>query len=442
MRIYLVRHAEAVGRELGLAEPLRHLTPHGRSQVSALGRRLQKRGVRPSLIVCSPLVRAVQTAELLAAALGDGTPVTCAEVLGLEHGLQQVLTLIRAATAKRLMLVGHEPQLSALAVELTGCALPVALQKGSCLALTWRPDSGRQAVLAWYISGDNGRLLSFDSDGERRPDEALQRYAQYLQEQWQLLLRLRAAVLDRFQEDDIHDLRVTGRRIRVAAQVAASCADCGALRGLRRPLRRLVAELGSLRNLDEARRYFEGLRLAGLQPLCEGLLHQRGVELRKVRQLLEELPLARMERVLQQIGRATGQVGAALADGLAKQERALYRPIRELLQSGELGRSARQRHALRIAVKKWRYFSELQAVVLSCDRQRRLEQLKRYQGLLGELNDLEVFAELLQQTTAVTQEQRSVVARLMTGRTRRLLQRLRGLLRTSPIEVMPTGKEQ
>lgn len=67
MRLLLVRHAEAAP---GTPDEERLLTPRGRTQARALGERLAREGVRPDVLLTSPLRRARETAELLGRALG------------------------------------------------------------------------------------------------------------------------------------------------------------------------------------------------------------------------------------------------------------------------------------------------------------------------------------------------------------------------------------
>lgn len=152
MQLYLVRHAEAVERGEGLTDELRHLTRRGRKQAAKQARRLKKGKVRPGLIITSPLVRAVQTAELLAVDLGKETVVTAEACLSAGADAAAVVALLRGAANKMsIMLVGHEPQLSALAAQLLGYEHVAPLAKGSCLSLSWRPDKPeRSADFNWY----------------------------------------------------------------------------------------------------------------------------------------------------------------------------------------------------------------------------------------------------------------------------------------------------
>jgi CHAD domain-containing protein len=50
-----------------------------------------------------------------------------------------------------------------------------------------------------------------------------------------------------------------------------------------------------------------------------------------------------------------------------------------------------ERHSLRIAIKKWRYFLEIVSSVLDCDQTQLVTQLKDYQSVLGKMNDLREF---------------------------------------------------
>jgi phosphohistidine phosphatase len=63
MRLVIVRHAEAGP---GTPDELRTLTPTGREQARALGRRLREQGLEPDAVLSSPLLRARETAAALA----------------------------------------------------------------------------------------------------------------------------------------------------------------------------------------------------------------------------------------------------------------------------------------------------------------------------------------------------------------------------------------
>ncbi len=69
-RLTLVRHAKSSWKDPGLDDFDRPLNPRGERDAPVMGRRLQARGVRPSLILTSPAQRAQRTARLIAEAIG------------------------------------------------------------------------------------------------------------------------------------------------------------------------------------------------------------------------------------------------------------------------------------------------------------------------------------------------------------------------------------
>lgn len=119
MDVLLVRHGAAVSALSRLLDEHRWLTPEGRETTRRVGKRLGELGVVPTAIYTSPLVRAVQTADLLAAELG------CARVethppLAADHGSTgQVLeVLARHGEGDVLLLVTHEPKIRGIAATL------------------------------------------------------------------------------------------------------------------------------------------------------------------------------------------------------------------------------------------------------------------------------------------------------------------------------------
>jgi phosphohistidine phosphatase len=114
VRLYLVRHADA---EPGEPDELRRLTPEGKQQARELGERLRREGVKPDVILTSPLLRARETGDELAMALGTN-PET-------DERLAPGATAdgLRAAVAGRgenVLAIGHQPDCGQIAAALTG----------------------------------------------------------------------------------------------------------------------------------------------------------------------------------------------------------------------------------------------------------------------------------------------------------------------------------
>ena len=112
MRLLLVRHADALPGE---PDELRRLSSEGHSAARALGERLAREGIRPSAILTSPLLRARETGEMLAAALGCPSEPHEALAPG------ATAAGVRDAVADRgetVIAVGHQPDCGRIATEL------------------------------------------------------------------------------------------------------------------------------------------------------------------------------------------------------------------------------------------------------------------------------------------------------------------------------------
>ena len=139
--LYLLRHAHAgdPGDWAG-NDDLRPLSEKGRRQASRLGEALARWSEAPDLLITSPRLRARQTAELVAEALG----VEVVEDQRLARPLEtRVAADIAAAHgAARPCLVGHDPDFSSLLGELIGVG-DVPMRKGAIARVDF--DAGIRA---------------------------------------------------------------------------------------------------------------------------------------------------------------------------------------------------------------------------------------------------------------------------------------------------------
>ena len=111
MEFYLVRHGEAVSQTINGQRPL---TPGGRRDVARIGRAAAQRGIQPSQIFHSGLLRAQQTAEILSESLGRVEGVH--ELVGLRPDDDPMIAKAELESSTvSLMLVGHLPHMSRLA---------------------------------------------------------------------------------------------------------------------------------------------------------------------------------------------------------------------------------------------------------------------------------------------------------------------------------------
>jgi phosphohistidine phosphatase len=156
MKLYLVRHAIAEDSADYGDDSLRPLTEKGREKMKRIAASLKDLGAAPDLIVSSPYVRASQTAAILAKELKYKEELAYSDFL-VPTGEPDVMIgeINEKYTVDELMLVGHEPSLSALAsVLLAGNAnITIDLKEGGvcCLSVDdLRYD--RKAVLEWLIT--------------------------------------------------------------------------------------------------------------------------------------------------------------------------------------------------------------------------------------------------------------------------------------------------
>lgn len=148
MRILLVRHADAVSETAALPDEYRYLSPAGRHQVRELAALLADTTQELGAVMTSPLVRAVQTAELLVRWIDWAGPIEATHFLapGGASARATAEWLVRCAEAlagATLVAVGHEPSMSHLAGLLAGGGSVPSLGKAeACLvedgALRWR----------------------------------------------------------------------------------------------------------------------------------------------------------------------------------------------------------------------------------------------------------------------------------------------------------------
>jgi phosphohistidine phosphatase len=128
--VHLLRHAHAGDpARWGADDASRPLSEKGRRQAERLGRLLAASDDGPDLFITSPRVRAAQTAEIVAEALGAGIVVDPRLAGMLDTGVLSDI-LAANADAERPCLVGHDPDFSELLGELLGTP-PVPMRKGA-----------------------------------------------------------------------------------------------------------------------------------------------------------------------------------------------------------------------------------------------------------------------------------------------------------------------
>jgi phosphohistidine phosphatase len=160
--IYLIRHGLAEERsEAWPDDAKRPLTEQGMSRLRKSARGLARLGLSIDVILTSPLVRARQTADIVAAEFDPRPHIVTAESLSPGATYQAVVTdLEKQSRRTRIALVGHEPGIGELAARLAGTRQPIEFKKGAVcrIDLDTLPPGG-PGLLRWFLTPKIMRAL-------------------------------------------------------------------------------------------------------------------------------------------------------------------------------------------------------------------------------------------------------------------------------------------
>ncbi len=131
MILYFLRHADA--EDLAKSDHERKLTPKGLEQSEKTGKFCVRNGLIPEVVLTSPVVRAQQTAEIVAAKFGEVQLIRCPWLacgMSLEICLSELEVFSKFS---QILLVGHEPDF--------GCAIASLIGLPSSTGLNIRKSS-------------------------------------------------------------------------------------------------------------------------------------------------------------------------------------------------------------------------------------------------------------------------------------------------------------
>ena len=153
MILYFLRHGDAGSPAARMADDERELTDDGVAALRAAAPLWRRLNLRPDLVLTSPLPRAMRTAELVCEAVG-GAPVSDERLRPGATWGDMARSMADQPDARRVLFIGHEPDLSSAIVELSG-ASSVRMRKGgmACLEFYGIPEPGG-AEIAWLLDPD------------------------------------------------------------------------------------------------------------------------------------------------------------------------------------------------------------------------------------------------------------------------------------------------
>jgi phosphohistidine phosphatase len=137
VKVFLVRHGDA-DAELpeGLGDDARALTAKARHAVAQHFGALSERMGTVGLILTSPLVRSVQTAQILSFALKHEGLLRAHRSLLPDMPVGALESVLREHSGHNLILVGHQPSMGAMAAHLLGMqSFPKPVNPGTVIAL-------------------------------------------------------------------------------------------------------------------------------------------------------------------------------------------------------------------------------------------------------------------------------------------------------------------
>jgi phosphohistidine phosphatase len=155
MQVYLLRHGIAEDPQIGKSDADRKLTQEGRRRLRETLRVAAQAEVKPSLILASPLMRAVETATVAREVLRYSGEILQTKALVPNAQPEHVWDEVRAHRHEsELLLVGHEPLFSQLAAYLLGAPeLRIDFKKGALLRLDFESVGLKpHGALRWFLT--------------------------------------------------------------------------------------------------------------------------------------------------------------------------------------------------------------------------------------------------------------------------------------------------
>jgi len=153
MQLLIIRHAIAVERGTpGVPDEDRPLTSEGEEKFAEAAKGLAAIVDRPDALLTSPLLRAKQTASLVAAAWARIEPTETPALAGGSFE-EQAAVLDRYRGDATVAIVGHEPHLSALLARLVGSRHDdrLAFKKGGAALLDVPGRLAGGGHLVWFL---------------------------------------------------------------------------------------------------------------------------------------------------------------------------------------------------------------------------------------------------------------------------------------------------
>ena len=404
-QLILIRHGSAEERTPEGDDFYRELTEAGAEELAAflpdIAPLLTKKGNLK--IWTSPLIRARQTAELVAKAAAV-EEIQYKEFLGTGDYAAFSEALAQEADGFTLALVGHEPYMSLWTKELIGAAIP--FKKGAAAFFTIDLTADPVGKLEWLQApGESAHRKHEEADDCSPCDGENTVYAGIIREQMAGVQHAYAAYQqDPVEPESAHALRVAIRQLRALLNFNKANGEEKYYREAGEDWREIATTFGYLRELDVL--MDECRELRGLYPemLAEDaqvltwLKEERQAEQDSIHDLIASGALT--ERILDAEA-ATSQFLKSIQLDDIQQKKAAIKKIdkmkKRLLRKWEEVdfSNHEQTHSLRINAKKLRYAATYLAPIIGEKDKTVIKEMKKIQTGLGTLCDLDINGHLL-----------------------------------------------
>lgn len=157
-KVCMMRHGPAVMRgSAGFADDSkRPLTPQGKKKMQAIAKGLRRLAFVPDWVVTSPLMRAAETAEIVAQSLPNRVPLDPCDALCPGGSEEELFSFLAShPNRNRVLLVGHEPDFGEMAARLLGASRNAQLtfKKGGCCLIAFNEFPPRSpGNLVWWLT--------------------------------------------------------------------------------------------------------------------------------------------------------------------------------------------------------------------------------------------------------------------------------------------------
>jgi phosphohistidine phosphatase len=166
MEVILIRHAKAETRDPNSwpDDDQRPLTAEGRAEQRAAARAMKKMGIKFDFLVTSPLLRAKETADIVAKGYRWPDAPQVADEMGHDYAVAAVVKLLaKFPPDAAVALIGHEPDLSRLtgALVTKGGDLNIAVKKSGVVGIEFDgPAEAGKGTLLYHLKPGHLRKLA------------------------------------------------------------------------------------------------------------------------------------------------------------------------------------------------------------------------------------------------------------------------------------------